>query len=719
MQLTTFMGGTDVQRSLNMSDSKCINLYPTSTDNQQITGFIATPGLAAYATIPANVQASGIYTASNGRCFMTAGTTIYEITTGGTLTSRGTITAGTICRMSDNGIELIVVNGVDGWLLTFGTNALNKIKVFRDTFTASIGTPCVITTTTPHPFAAGDSFIFSSTGVLPAGLDVNVVYYVLAAGLGANTMQVALTAGGTAINTTSASGTHNVTRASILQDFIVSVATPAVFTTTTAHNLNADDQVVLFTTGALPTGLTAGVLYYVIATNLSLTSFELSATIGGVAIDTTGTQSGVHTLDLVGLTYNISTISTANPAVFTTTTNHALVVGDSVMLTTTGTLPIQLSTTATYYLIVVGTNTFQLSLTKGGTAVSTAAGTNTLTSVGYGFPEGTKTVSYANGRFICVEPASQAFWVSDPLKGGTWDTLNVQTADSNPDKIVGTMAQHNELIVFCEQSSEAFYDSGTYPAPFVRNVSGVFEVGCIAPYSIAKIDNSVMWLGRSSTGYGIIYRLNGYTPMRLSTYSIEYAIQQMGDITDAISFCYQQDGHHFYVITFPTGGKTFCFDVNTQLWHERAGLTNGSFTRWEAQEYAYFDGKHLVCDKLEGKIYSLNLDVFTDGGLPRKWVRSFRAPQSDMKRATHHKLTLELEGGVGTVGGTDQSIMLRYSNDGGHTWSSELWRDLGAMGEYTKRVFWHRLGMTSAQPRIYELSGTADVKTVLINAYLE
>ena len=722
MLLTTFMGGTDVQRSLNMSDSKCINLYPTSNDNQQITGFIATPGLSNYATIPGNVQASGIYTASNGRCFMTAGTILYEITTGGTLTSRGTITAGTICRMTDNGIELIIVNGVDGWLLTFSTNALAKIKVFRDTFTASTGTPCVITTTAAHPFVAGDSFIFSSTGVLPAGLDVNVVYYVLASGLGTNTMQISTVAGGTAINTTGESGTHQVTRSAYLQDVLISIGTPAQFTTTTAHNLNAGDQVVLFTTGALPTGLTASsVTYYVIATNLSVTGFELSATLGGAAIATSGTQSGTQSFNLIGLTYDITSISTANPALFTTTTAHALSIGDVVSFTTTGALPIQVSTTAYYYVVAGGftTTTFEISTTKGGTALSTAPGTNTLTSVGYGFPEGTKTITYANGRFVCVEPASQAFWVSDPLKGGTWDPLNVQTADSNPDLIIGTIAQHNELIIFCEQSGEAYYDSGTYPTPFVRNISGVFEVGCIAPYSIAKIDNSVMWLGRSSTGYGIVYRLNGYTPQRMSTYSIEYAIQQMGDVSDAISFTYQQDGHHFYVINFPTGGKTFCFDINTQLWHERAGFLDGVFTRWEAQEYAYFDGKHLVCDKLEGKIYSLSLDVFTDGGATRKWVRSFRAPSSDMKRANHHKLTLEVEGGVGTVGGTDQSIALRISNDGGHTWSSEFWRDLGAMGQYAKRVFWHRLGMTSSQPRIYELSGTADVKTVLINCYLE
>jgi hypothetical protein len=94
-----------------------------------------------------------------------------------------------------------------------------------------------------------------------------------------------------------------------------------------------------------------------------------------------------------------------------------------------------------------------------------------------------------------------------------------------------------------------------------------------------------------------------------------------------------------------------------------------------------------------------------------------------MKRQIHHKLTLDAEMGVAndnsTSIGEPPMVMLRYSRDGGHEWSSELWKTLGEIGEYTTRVFWHRLGMTTGQPRIYEISGTAPVKIVLLGAYLE
>ena len=561
--LPEFFGGTDVQRSTNLHDNRCINLYPTTNDAGTVVGLVATPGLTFEVAFPGGAIGSGIYTATNGRCFAVASTVLYELTVVAgaiVLTNRGTVTAGTVTRMSDNGLDLILVNGTDGWLFTFATNALRKIRVASGVCTISNATPAVITKTA-HTFVAGDKVRFSTTGALPTGLLTSTTYYVLAAGLTADTFEVSLTDGGAAINTTSA-----------------------------------------------------------------------------------------------------------------------------------------------------------------------GSGTHTVTSLSFGFPNGCKTISYINGRFVACNPNTQAFYCSEKVNLVTgesnadwWDALNEMVADSNPDVVVGAMASHNELIVFGEISGEAFYDNGAAIVPFTRNVSGVFEVGCIAPYSIAKIDNSVMWLGKSTTGQGIVYRLNGYTPMRISTYSIEYAMQSMSTITDAISFTYQQDGHHFYVLTFPTGGRTFVFDVNTQLWHERAGLSLGALTRWEAQEYAMFNNKHLVCDFAEGRIYSLNLASYDDGGVVRKWIRSWRAPASDMKRVIHHKLMLDCEVGVGLTGGPTPTVMLKYSDDGGHTWSPEHWRDMGigSLGEYAKRVFWYRLGQTKAQPRLYELSGTAAVRTVLLGVYLE
>jgi len=75
----------------------------------------------------------------------------------------------------------------------------------------------------------------------------------------------------------------------------VTIATPGLFTLN-GHGLAAGDIVFLKTTIALPTGLAANTVYYVIAAGLTSNDFEVALTRGGTAINTTGTQSGVHTL---------------------------------------------------------------------------------------------------------------------------------------------------------------------------------------------------------------------------------------------------------------------------------------------------------------------------------------------------------------------------------------------------------------------------------------
>jgi len=77
--------------------------------------------------------------------------------------------------------------------------------------------------------------------------------------------------------------------------FTVTLASPAIFTRI-AHGLVLDNIVYFTTTGALPTGLVVGTAYYVISAGLTADVFEVSATKGGSAINTSISQSGVHTL---------------------------------------------------------------------------------------------------------------------------------------------------------------------------------------------------------------------------------------------------------------------------------------------------------------------------------------------------------------------------------------------------------------------------------------
>jgi hypothetical protein len=319
------------------------------------------------------------------------------------------------------------------------------------------------------------------------------------------------------------------------------------------------------------------------------------------------------------------------------------------------------------------------------------------------------------------------------------------------------IVDHREVWLFGQNSVEVWYNSGDPDFPLSR-IQGAFnEIGCAATFSIAKLDNSLFWLGADVRGQGIVYRANGYSGERISNHAIEWQIQSYGTISDAVGYTYQQEGHSFYVLTFPTANKTWVLDLTTNSWHERAGynIFTGDFTRHRSNCQATFNNEVVVGDFENGNIYAFDLDRYTDNGVPQRWLRSWRAiptGDNDLKRTAHHSLTLDCEAGVGLpiqpvyipllaetedilltesgldllvfeqAGevGYDSKVMLRWSDDGGHTWSNEHWRSMGRIGQYGFRTIWRRLGMTTKlRDRVYEISGSDAVKVVIIGAHIE
>ena len=339
------------------------------------------------------------------------------------------------------------------------------------------------------------------------------------------------------------------------------------------------------------------------------------------------------------------------------------------------------------------------------------------------FP-GAVTVGYLDGYFVFTEPDSQRVWVTSIFEGTQIDALDFASAEGSPDGLVGLIVDHREAWLFGTDSVEVWYDAGLADFPLAR-IQGAFnEIGCVATFSIAKLDNGLFWLGTDARGQGIVYRANGYTGTRVSTHAVEYAIAQYGNLADAIAYTYQQEGHAFYVLTFPTGNATWVYDVATGAWHERAGWDNGAFMRHRSNCQCNFGGNIIVGDYENGNIYRFNLDVFADNGGIQKWLRSWRAlptGQNNLKRTAHHSLQLDCQSGVGlNLGqGSDPQVVLRWSDDGGHTWSNEHWSPMGKIGQYFHRVFWRRLGMTmKLRDRVYEVSGTDPVKIAIVGAEL-
>lgn len=339
------------------------------------------------------------------------------------------------------------------------------------------------------------------------------------------------------------------------------------------------------------------------------------------------------------------------------------------------------------------------------------------------FP-GAVTVAYLDGYFVFNEPNSQKIWVTSLLEGTQVDPLDFASAEGAPDGVVGIIADHGQLWVYGTNSIEVWYNSGNPDFPFQR-ISGAYnELGCAAAFSIAKMDNGLFWLGQDARGQGMVYRANGYTGQRISTHAVEWQIQQYGNLSDAIGYTYQQDGHSFYVLIFPQANTTWVYDVATQAWHERAGFSGGQFTRHRSNCQVFFNSEVLVGDYENANVYAFDLDDYSDNNSIQKWLRSWRAlptGANTLKRTAQHSLQLDLETGVGLNAGqgSDPQVMLRWSDDGGHTWSNEHWVSIGKIGEFYRRAIWRRLGMTmKIRDRVYEVSGTDPVKIAIVGAEL-
>jgi hypothetical protein len=337
---------------------------------------------------------------------------------------------------------------------------------------------------------------------------------------------------------------------------------------------------------------------------------------------------------------------------------------------------------------------------------------------------GAVSVGYIDGYFVFNQPDSQKIWVTSLYDGMDIDALDFASAEGAPDNLVGLIVDHREIWLFGENSVEVWYNAGTPDFPLQRIQGAYIETGCVSAYTLAKLDNTIIWLAKDTRGRGVVYKANGYRGERISTHAVEDYIQNYPDISDALAYSYQQDGHQFYVLIFPSANATWVYDMSTGAWHQRAYWYDGSFYRHRSNCQTTFNSEVVVGDFENSNLYAFDLKTYADNNDTQKWLRSWRAlptGKNDLTRTAQHSLQLDAETGVGINNGqgSDPQVMLRWSDDGGHTWSNEHWTSMGKIGIFGRRAIWRRLGMTlKIRDRVYEVSGTDPVKIIILGAEL-
>jgi len=364
-------------------------------------------------------------------------------------------------------------------------------------------------------------------------------------------------------------------------------------------------------------------------------------------------------------------------------------------------------------------NGVQLGICDGTYAYTFTYATDTLAQItDVDFPASVGGIDFIDGYFVVNENDTGKFFISALYDGTSWDALDFATAESSPDKLVRAVNFVGQLGLFGENTLEIWRNTGDSLFPFSR-ISGSTPIGTLSPDTIVSLDTSVYWVGNNKEGSGIVYKAQGFTPVRISTEPIEKILQADPNPELLRAWTYQQGGHAFLVITGSSLSTSVVYDISTEEWHERAFLNpDGFYEQHLGSCCMQAFGKQIVGDRRNGNVYIMSLDTYSDNGAAIKRARIYTHLLDELKPIKYSRLTIGVETGVGlqTGQGSDPKIALRVSRDGARTWSDYFTKPIGAVGKYLTEVTFRRLGIQ--QICTFEVSISDPVKVAITGSYL-
>lgn len=336
---------------------------------------------------------------------------------------------------------------------------------------------------------------------------------------------------------------------------------------------------------------------------------------------------------------------------------------------------------------------------------------------------GANNVAFLDGFFIFALSFTQVFYLSPIYWDGVepFDPTQIASKSGGSDPILAIEVVRRELWLVGNLTSEVWYNSGAQDFPFERQPGVFVEHGTAAVNSVTSADVALFFLGADRQGRGVVFILKDYQALRISTHAIEKDFQAYSTITDAVGFTYQQDGHTFYFLTFPTANKTWVYDMATEQWHERTWTNpaDASENRHRAGSITAGYSAIIVGDWQTGRVYTFGLDVGTDNSDPIVRRRGFPHMVHGLKRVSYASFIADME--VGTLTGISgtPAVNLRWSDTRGATWGNPivLPMQFGQPDQYYRSLAVRRLGM--ARDRVFELYWSFSNKTALNGANIE
>jgi len=350
-------------------------------------------------------------------------------------------------------------------------------------------------------------------------------------------------------------------------------------------------------------------------------------------------------------------------------------------------------------------------------------------------------IGFLDGYVIATLENSHTFQQSNLEDATVWNGLNIATLSYFPDNIVSMICNARTIQFSSAKKTVWYYNAGAGFPVFIPIQGAFYETGSAATFGICQTaGNSVFMLSQDERGSLIAVLSNGFSGQRVSTHAVELAWQTYATTSDAVSFSYQEYGHTFVEVYFPTANATWDYDLTTGYWHKRGFwlAANGTYIADRAMSHTFNFGIHLVGDWASGTVYQLSSQYCTDFGNMIRGYRRSPTLAKDNKWIYFNQLEIDAEVGLGVsaadiamwksvygvpplVDGDGNArppqLMLRWSDDAGKTWSKTYMLSVGSLGRYDKRVIKRMLGR--GRKRLWEVSWTDPIPWRFADAYLE
>jgi len=697
-----FVGAAYTAPSIYQDAQECINWRPEvdPVKGQGARGVVAlypTPGLTNVVTLQNAQSVRGMRTVSGGNYMVAVcGPYVYVIdsTYSATIVGQLNSSSGQV-GITDNGLNVYIVDGSYRYTWRISSPAA---AVFQGTIS---GTTLTVTRFISGTIAAGQSlFGIGITGET-----------VIVSGSGSTWTLNQSNSIATAIQMNSASVAGVIT---------ASISGTTLTVTGVSSGTLYPGQTI---TG---TGVTANTIINALGSGTVLSASIATGGTGYAVNDTVTILGGVYGNSPA--TYTVSSVASGVVTGLTQTYSgqYTSTPSNNVSTSTSGS-GTGLTLTLTFGSGTGGTGTYVIS-------TSQTVGSETMYLLNFsvlpssdGAFAGADVVDIVDNYFIYNRPGTQQYAASNLLSPITYG-LSYASKFTGPDNLVSLIADHGQIYLLGETTSEVWSDAGTFPFAFQRIPGSSSQHGIAAKFSVARLGNSFAYLARNNRGQSEVVLMEGVFPKRISTHAVENTLVNQ-TVSDAIAYTYQLEGHECYVITFPSIDLTWVYDIATGLWHKWLWVDNtNTYHRHRSNCAALFQGVVLVGDWQNGQIYKVDPNNYTDNGDEIRRLRRCPHLVADLQRQYFDELQIQFQPGVGLEGivnpplnaetvGANPQAMLRWSNDGGSTWSNEYWSNIGQVGKYRNRIIWRRLGY--ARDRIFEVVVTDPVFACIISANLK